>query len=196
RWRRLTRITGALLVAAAIAAVILVLVARGNLEGSLPPLAGTWKVEGLTAEVVIDRDERGVPTIRGATRADVALGTGFVHGQDRFFQMDLLRRRAAGELSELVGPAALPLDRQARIHRFRHRAHRRLLTLSAGEREVLDAYARGVNAGLGSLSNRPFEYHLLRSTPAPRRAEDTLLVALGMFPILQGLGGDDERAEG
>src|SRR5215475_4350823 len=64
----------------------------------------------------------GVPTISGVDRADLAYATGFLHAQDRFFQMDLLRRAAAGELSELVGPAALDLDRRHRLHRFRNRA--------------------------------------------------------------------------
>jgi penicillin amidase len=185
-----------LLAGAAGGGVALVLLAWSMLAGSLPELDGGYSVEGLDGEVVIQRDEQGIPTIRARTRADLALGTGFVHAQDRFFQMDLLRRRAAGELCELAGPAPLALDRAARIHRFRARARRRLLTLSGAERELLEAYTRGVNAGLGSLRKPPFEYLLLRSRPAPWGEEDTLLVALGMFPILQWLGVEHEQATG
>jgi penicillin G amidase len=86
--------------------------------GSLPALDGTLEVTGLRSPVEVERDSRGIPTIRGENRRDVAYATGFVHAQDRFFQMDLLRRRAAGELSELFGQATLPVDRQARVHRF------------------------------------------------------------------------------
>src|SRR5262249_56181664 len=81
-----------------------------QINGSLPPVDDELKVDGISAEVRIERDELGVPTILGANRADVAFGTGFAHGQDRFFQMDLLRRYAAGELAELLGKRAPPQD--------------------------------------------------------------------------------------
>ena len=68
------------------------------------------------------RDAQGVPTIRGSDRGDVAWATGFVHAQERFFQMDLLRRAGAGELAALLGKTLLPVDRERRIHRFGARA--------------------------------------------------------------------------
>src|SRR5215210_1298387 len=80
--------------------------ARAELRGSLPQLDGTRQVPGLSGRVRITRDALGVPTIQGATRADVARATGFLHAQDRFFQMDLTRRRAAGEIAALVGHRA------------------------------------------------------------------------------------------
>ena len=86
------------------------------LRASLPVLDGRVRGNGLSAAVTIDRDALGVPTISGADRGDLAYATGFLHAQDRFFQMDLLRRAAAGELSELLGPAALDLDRRHRLH--------------------------------------------------------------------------------
>src|SRR4029079_12799072 len=92
-----------------------------QLKNSLPRLSGTFQTQGLRAPLRIERDDHGVPTIHGSSWADLAFGLGVVHGQDRFFQMDLLRRKAAGELAALAGPAALEMDKQSRVHRFRSR---------------------------------------------------------------------------
>src|SRR5262245_46295992 len=134
--------------------------ARQQLRASLPILEGEQRVAGLSAPVRIDRDGLGIPTVRGATRADVARATGFLHAQDRFFQMDVSRRRAAGELAELAGAGVAELDREIRIHRFRPIARRAVELLGPGDREVLEAYVAGVNAGLQALSGPPFEYLL------------------------------------
>jgi penicillin amidase len=163
-----------------------------RLHASLPLLDGVATVAGLDAPVRVERDALGVPTIRGVGRADVARATGFVHAQERYFQMDLLRRRAAGELAELVGARALPLDRRTRVHRLRRVAERAVSAASAEERAVLDAYAAGANAGLAALGERPFEYLVLRARPAPWRPEDSLLVSLTMF---LELNGDDDGYE-
>jgi penicillin G amidase len=136
------------------------------LRASLPVLDGRVRGDGLSAAVTIDRDALGVPTISGADRGDLAYATGFLHAQDRFFQMDLLRRAAAGELAELLGPAALDLDRRHRLHRFRNRALAALAAAPPDERRLIELYARGVNDGLSTLSVRPFEYLLLRMTPS------------------------------
>src|SRR5574341_1985951 len=74
-----------------------------TLRASLPQLEGTRAVPGLSGPVRIERDALGVPTVRGGSRLDVALATGFLHAQDRFFQMDLMRRQASGELAALFG---------------------------------------------------------------------------------------------
>ena len=95
------------------------------LVGSEPKLEGTLKVPGLSASVSISRDSLGVPTILATTRADLAYGLGFAHGQDRFFEMDLSRRLAAGELSEIFGEIGLAQDREARLFRFRSVAQAR-----------------------------------------------------------------------
>src|SRR3984893_11288801 len=94
----------------------------GPLSASLPTLDGNIEAAELEHPVEVERDALGIPTIRGENRKDIAYATGFVHAQDRFFQMDTLRRRAAGELSELFGQATLPADREARVHRFLTRA--------------------------------------------------------------------------
>ncbi len=153
-------------------------------------------IAGLKADVRVDRDALGVPTITGATREDVARALGFLHAQDRFFQMDLQRRQPAGELSGLVGPRALDVDQEMRVHRFRDVAHRALERAEPSYRRILDAYADGVNAGLNALGAPPFEYLVLRATPEPWRAEDSILTVLAMFNTLQGRQAAFEQSHG
>jgi penicillin amidase len=158
---------------------------NGRLNGSLPALDGAIDVAGLSAPATVERDDLGVPTIRGADRVDVALALGFVHGQERFFQMDLLRRRAAGELAELFGQVALAEDRRNRLHRFRAVAEADVDVASDEASALLEAYATGVNAALGALEAPPPEYVALRVDPQPWRPEDTMLVVLSMYLELQ-----------
>lgn len=155
------------------------------LRGSMARLDGSVAVSGLSAPVEVSRDALGVPTIAGKSRSDVAYATGYVHAQDRFFQMDLLRRVAAGELAALFGPAAAKVDRTHRFHRFRMRADAALQALTESDRALLERYAAGVNDGLAALSARPFEYGLLRLTPQPWRPADSLLVVWAMYFDLQ-----------
>lgn len=114
--------------------------------GSLAQLDGTVRVSGLTDSVSIERDAAGIPTIRAKNAVDRAFAIGYLHGQDRFFQMDLLRRVAAGELAELVGKAAIPTDKEHRIHQFRKRATAMIAQASEEDKKLLDVYAGGVNA--------------------------------------------------
>ncbi|MGC4072767.1 MAG: penicillin acylase family protein [Nibricoccus sp.] len=167
-----------------------------QLKRSVPLLDGELALSsaGLTAPVTIERDAQGVPTLHAASRADAARALGFLHAQDRFFQMDLSRRRAAGELAELVGEGALPLDRAARIHDFRTVARATFSQLPPNEQALLNAYAAGVNAGLAQLSARPFEYIVLRGQPAPWKPEDSILVAHAMWLDLQDGDGAYERS--
>ncbi len=169
---------------------------RGRLSGSLPQVEGERALPGLAAPVAVERDALGVPTIRGASRLDVARATGFVHAQERFFQMDLLRRRGAGELAELLGPALVPVDRAGRLHRFRAVAERVVAAAPPADRALLDAYAQGVNCGLAALAAPPFEYLLLRSEPRPWQAEDSVLVVFAMFFDLQDARGARESTLG
>ena len=156
-----------------------------TLRASLPQLDGTREAPGLSAPVTIERDALGVPTLYGRARDDVAYGTGFVHAQDRFFQMDLLRRVAAGEMAALIGPAAVELDRRDRPHRFRERARQQFDALPPDDRRLIERYTAGVNDGLASLASRPFEYWVLRTQPVAWRPEDTLLVVYAMYFDLQ-----------
>ncbi len=166
------------------------------LRGSLPPVEGTFRLPGLRAEVTIERDANGVPTIRATSREDAARALGFLHGQDRFFQADLYRRQPAGELAALVGRAAVGVDRHWRPFRLRRVAEAACRAQPTEIRKILDAYARGMNAGLASLRVRPFEYLLLRKRPAAWRPEDSILVLLTMYLTLENpFGGRDIARE-
>ena len=165
-----------------------------QLRASRPLLDGGGNLSGLVAGVTIERDGAGVPTIRGANRLDVARALGWLHAQERFFQMDLLRRRAAGELAELVGAAALPTDKATRIHGFRAVARAAIERATPAERALAEAYAAGVNDGLGALGAKPFEYILLRTQPQPWRVEDCGLVGFSMTLDMQNDVVGHERA--
>jgi penicillin amidase len=182
-----------LLVRSAIVGILLALIGGSLfyavLRMSLPQLDGEIAVAGLSAAVTIERDAGGIPVITASNRVDLAFATGYVHGQDRFFQMDLTRRNAAGELAELFGPAALDVDRRHRFHRFRTRANAVIGTLTPSQDAILDAYARGVNAGLADLGAKPFEYLLTGTEPRPWQKTDSLLAVFTMYMQL-----NDERA--
>lgn len=184
-------LTGLLLLVLLLALVIWLL-----LRGSRAQLDGERAVAALSAPAELQRDARGYLTVTAENRLDVARGLGFAHAQERFFQMDLMRRNAAGELSALVGAKALPLDKARRVHRFRHRAETGIAAMPGDERALLDAYVAGVNAGLAALGTRPPEYLLLRQAPKPWVAADTVLVAYGMYLDLQGAQGRDDIAMG
>ena len=169
---------------------------RGRMADALPNVSGRLPLAGLDAPVRVVRDDLGIPTIRGENRLDVARATGFLHGQERFFQMDLLRRRAAGELAELVGDRVLEEDRSHRLHRLRARAERQWQRAPEDERSLLGAYAEGVNAGLEVLDSVPFEYLVLRSEPRPWSPVDSYLVVLTMFLELHDEEGRGESAIG
>ncbi len=178
--RRLLRVLSVLAVALAVVVAAAALAVVLLLRGSLPRLDGERELTGLTAAVTVTRDTLGVPDIRAASREDAARALGYLHGQDRFFQMDLQRRRAAGELAALLGPALLEADRDTRRHRFGARADTVLAAAAAADRALLAAYAAGVNAGLADLRVRPFEYLALRRQPEPWRPADTILTLHAM----------------
>ncbi|MGH9869917.1 MAG: penicillin acylase family protein [Candidatus Polarisedimenticolia bacterium] len=185
--------------AATAGALVLVLAGLAGwltVRASLPSRQGEARLPGLSGDVVVSFDALGIPTLEASSRADLARATGFVHARDRFFQMDLLRRDAAGELAGMLGPALLPRDRANRRHRFRDLAGRALRRSEPAEREAIEAYAQGVNAGLASLRARPFEYLALRQTPDAWKPEDTLLVTLAMFLALHDSDASRESSVG
>jgi penicillin G amidase len=164
-------------------ALILVILISGVvwMRGSLPPLDGGGTVPGLSATATLQRDSLGIAVIRTRSFEDAVRAQGFAHGQDRFFQMDLLRRLMAGELAALVGEAALASDRHYRGYGYRAAARAHLQRLDPRERVLLSAYVEGVNAGLASLTRRPPEYLVVRSQPEPWRPEDSLLAILYFY---------------
>ena len=171
------------------AATVLFILAWLALRASLPELDGEVNVDGLSAIATIERDAAGIPTITANNRVDLAFATGFAHGQDRFFQIDLTRRQAAGELSEIIGAATLDVDKRYRFHRFRSRAQVAVSALPESELAILKSYTKGVNAGLTSLDAKPFEYFVLGADPQVWLTEDSILVLYAMFAML-----NDSRA--
>jgi penicillin amidase len=158
------------------------------LRGSLAPLDGEQVLGGLQAPVTVSRDGLGVVTIEGASQHDVMRALGQVHAQERGFEMDLMRRSAAGELSALFGPAALEVDKRMRLHRLRHRASKEPVSAE------LQAYVEGVNEGIARLRVRPWPYLLLRQGPAPWQAADSLLTGYAMYADLQDPANQSELA--
>ncbi|MFV7783321.1 penicillin acylase family protein [Shewanella marisflavi] len=153
---------------------------------SLPKLSGEVSSSKIAAKVTIDRDRLGTAVIHGENRQDVAFALGFAHGQDRFFQMDLLRRNSAGELAELFGEPALALDKSRRFHQLRQRAERIYGQLPTAQQQLLQRYADGVNQALAAQTLKSFEYLLTRAKPAPWQPADSLLVIYSMYLDLQG----------
>jgi penicillin amidase len=182
KWWRWLRTT---LVVVAVCAALLLAIGRYKLRQSLPQIDGAAAAPGLTAAVTIARDAAGRPVITAGSRVDLAFATGYLHGQDRFFQMDLSRRFAAGELSELFGAVAIGQDTKARRFGFRDVARRVVESSPPVERAVIEAYARGVNAGRASLVGRPWEYLLLRAEPREWLPADSVLVVHSMWWQLQ-----------
>jgi penicillin amidase len=164
-----------------LASLALTLVVLGGglylyLLSSLPQLDGAVAVRGLKGEVRIERDADGVPLISAANDEDAAFGLGFVHAQDRLFQMELQRRYAAGRLAEVFGAEALPTDRQMRVLGLYRAAEAEIPLLSPAVRRGFEAYAAGVNAFLaGRRGALPPEFLLLRFTPEPWHVADSLV---------------------
>lgn len=156
-----------------------------QLRGSLPVLDGELGGLALRAAVRIERDAAGVPSIKADSRTDAAFALGWLHAQERFFQMDLLRRLSSGRLSELFGEAAVTSDRQYRVHRFAALSEQLAERLPAPQASALTAYTAGVNAGLAQLRQPPPEYLLLRQSPQPWREPDAFLVMMTMLCDLQ-----------
>ena len=185
-----------LVLAAMLLVIVVALAATMLLRASLPELDGELSASGLSAPAKIARDDSGIPFITAANRRDLAFATGYAHAQDRFFQMDMIRRQAAGELSELVGSATVSVDKHYRFHRFRHRAQAVMAAADESDRVVVEAYADGVNAGLASLGARPFEYFVLGAKPQPWKAEDSVLVVYAMFMQLNDSRANKEIQRG
>ncbi len=158
-----------------LAVLLLAAAGAGLLWSTLPPTTQQARIPRLTAPVAIGFDADGIPRIRAANDADAAAALGFVHARDRMFQMELMRRAASGRLSEIAGPATLPIDRMMRVLGLRHRAEADLALLPADTRAMLDAYARGVNAWIALRGWRAAPEFLLLGAPAPWTPVDSLL---------------------
>ncbi|MDA0302581.1 MAG: penicillin acylase family protein, partial [Chloroflexi bacterium] len=154
---------------------------------AFPQVDGVLRVDGLSAPVDVIRDRHGVPHIFAQTDADALFGQGLVHAQDRLFQMDLLRRIAAGRLAAVAGERAVGSDRFMVRLGLDEAAARDLALAPSESRALMEAYASGVNEGIRTLPALPPEYEVFGGAPPPWRAEDSLLV--GRL-ILFGFGGN------
>jgi penicillin amidase len=160
-------------------ALALILVVAAGISAaiwaSLPPTHQSLTIPGLTAPVSVSFDQDGVPRIQGGNLLDATTALGYIHARDRMFQMDLMRRQASGRLAELVGPAALPIDRAARILGWEHRAEADYPALPAATRAMLEAYTRGVNAYIAQRGRFSAPEFLIFGAPQPWRPTDSLL---------------------
>jgi penicillin amidase len=151
----------------------------------LPRLDGSISIADLRRQVTVDRDGWGVPHIRAASVEDLAEAQGYVMAQDRLWQMDLLRRVARGELSEILGARTLAIDKDFRTLGLGRAADREAATLDPEPRKILDAYARGVNQFISQhVSSLPLEFSLLGYKPQPWKPADTLAISGYMYRTL------------
>ncbi len=151
----------------------------------LPQLDGSVAVPGISSKVRVVRDEHGVPTIEAATLEDLFFAQGYVTAQDRLWQMDMMRRAAAGELSEVIGEATVKMDRDERILGLRLAAESAEKNITPRDRVFFDAYARGVNTFLESHRDRlSLEFRLMKYTPRPWTVTDSMLVGARMVQDL------------
>jgi penicillin amidase len=186
-------------------AVVLVagLAAVWVVRSAFPDDDGAARLPGLAAEVVVHRDAAGVPHLFADTSADLFAAQGWVHAQDRFWEMDVRRHTTAGRLSELFGAATLTEDRVIRTLGWRRVAEQELPLLAATTRAHLDAYASGVNAWLAQHPTgreRGLEYVVLGLTgvdaePEPWTAVDSLAWLKAMaWDLRSNLGDELARA--
>src|SRR5439155_50566 len=127
----------------------------------------------------------GVPHIRASSVEDLAEAQGYVMAQDRLWQMDLLRRVARGQLSEILGPRTLAIDKEFRTNGFARAAERDAALLDPESRKVMEAYARGVNQFIAQhKKNLPLEFSLLRYEPKPWQPSDTIAISGDMYRTL------------
>ena len=154
-------------------------------HSALPQLDGQLKIPGLSAPVTVTRDGHGVPTIEAGNLDDLFFAQGYVTAQDRLWQMDIMRRFAGGELSEILGEDMLRIDRVQRILGLRAAARKSVGMANPRDREFFEAYARGVNAYIATRGDRlPIEFRILHYRPKPWLPEDSVVIANQMVKDL------------
>ena len=152
---------------------------------ALPQVDGTVQVSGLSAPVTVARDAQGVPHIKAANLEDLLEAQGYVAAQDRLWEMDTLRRFAAGELSEVLGAQLLPVDRTQRTLQLRYVAEHTVESFTPDQQHYIQAYARGVNAFIDTHQDSlPIEFRLLKYKPRRWEPKDSLLIGLMMEEML------------
>ena len=169
----------------AVAVILASLVAWWFVYRPLPKIDGSISLPGIQHEVTVARDGWGVPHIRAASVEDLAEAQGYVMAQDRLWQMDLLKRAARGQLSEILGDRTLKIDKDFRLLGLGRAADWEATLLDPEPRKTLEAYARGVNQFIEQHKNNlPLEFSLLRYSPQPWKAADTLAISGYMYRTL------------
>ncbi len=158
--------------------VSIALAATWYVQEKLPQRSGSLPLAQLSAAVNVHYDERGVPHIQAQTELDAYRALGYVHAQDRLFQMEIMRRLARGELSEILGPATVKLDRLFRTLRLHQHAQQYVQKLDPNSAPVqaLQAYLDGINQ-FQAQGAQPVEFDLLGISPRPYSMEDTISIA-------------------
>ena len=158
----------------------------------LPQVDGTIVVNGLHGDVSVGRDRWGIPHIRAGSVEDMVDAQGYVMAQDRLWQMDLLRRAARGQLSEIFGPTVLSVDKKFRTLGFGRAAEREAAAASGEPRRIVEAYARGVNRFIEQHQNHlPLEFSLLQYKPQLWPPADTFAIAGYMYQTLTDTWEDE-----
>ncbi|MBI3326269.1 MAG: penicillin acylase family protein, partial [Nitrospinae bacterium] len=150
--------------------------ARDDFRAAVPVLTGILRLKGLERPVEISRDRLGIPHIQAQSIHDAFFAQGFVHAQDRLWQMDYDRHRAYGRLAEYLGATAVPHDLLLRRMRLEASARGDYAGLNSETRAMLDAYATGVNAFLQTTIRLPIEYQLIDGAPEPWQPWDACAV--------------------
>jgi len=175
--------------------VVYVAITLARAGGGLPQWDGTVEVAGLDGVAEIVRNQDGIPFIQADSERDLYFAQGFVHAQDRFWQMALSRQLAEGRLAEWLGGMGLLPDRSARIYGWSHLAQSSLEALADDDRDLLEAYAAGVNAWLESPAfRRPPEMVILHIQPERWKASDAFLAIYQVHRMLSGTGLEVLRA--
>jgi penicillin amidase len=173
--RRLLKLLKFFALALVALAVILAIAAVWFVRRPWPQTAGKLAVPGLSAPVEVIRDEWGVPQLYAANEHDLFFAQGYVHAQDRLWQMELNRHASGGTLSEIFGRGVLAADKQLRTFGMRREAERELAVTDPATRAILDAYAQGVNAYVAANRGRlPVEFSILGVNPRPWTPVDSI----------------------
>jgi penicillin G amidase len=176
--RKRTRILLGILIVLLAVAVAVFFFFRYQLEKSFPQETGSLTISGLVQPVHVVRDAYGVPRIEAQNEHDAMVALGFVHAQDRLWQMDMQRRAADGRLSEIIGAATLPFDKMFRIVGLRRISEEIERSLTSESRFRLQWYSEGVNAFIIQNKGKyPLEFDLLRYDPEPWEPRHSLVVA-------------------
>ena len=170
----IARLTFRLLAFALTLAVIGAFVVAGMVFTTLPDAREELKLEGLGAPVTITLDSDGIPRIAAESERDAAIALGYLHARDRMFQMEQMRRGAEGRLAEIAGAQAVRLDRFSRLLGLAQLARADLAALSPEARDLLQAYADGVNAWIGVRGRMAAPEFLVLGEPEPWKPEHSL----------------------